>query len=118
MTHSLAQEAGLTCRACGKPFTSQLWLVVDAIERPDLLEKARRGTLHAIPCPLERANQAVKVAVGELRASKPREPREKADTSPQMAVEQPGNIPSVEAHETASSPPINPTVATPNLGPE
>jgi CHAT domain-containing protein len=51
MTHSLAQEVSVTCADCGKLFTAQVWLIVDAVERPDLLEKARQGTLHVATCP-------------------------------------------------------------------
>ena len=51
MTHSFAQEAELTCPQCGQTFSADVWLIVDAAERPDLLERARAGTLHDLPCP-------------------------------------------------------------------
>ena len=51
MAHSMAQEADLTCPQCGQAFTAEIWLIVDTAERPDLLEKARQGTLHTLTCP-------------------------------------------------------------------
>ena len=51
MTHSLAQTTELTCPRCEHTFTADVWLIVDAAERPDLLERARVGTLHDLPCP-------------------------------------------------------------------
>lgn len=51
MTHSFAQKAELTCPKCQKTFTSNVWLIIDGDERPDLLKKARQGTLHRVPCP-------------------------------------------------------------------
>ena len=49
--HSLAQSTGLTCPRCGQAFQADLWLIVDAAERPDLLAQVEEGTLHALPCP-------------------------------------------------------------------
>ncbi|HRQ38253.1 MAG TPA: CpXC domain-containing protein, partial [Chloroflexota bacterium] len=51
MTHSLSQTATLTCPQCGQPFTADIWLIVDASERPDLLDRIRAGMLHDLPCP-------------------------------------------------------------------
>ncbi len=51
MATSLAESAHLTCPRCGQSFTAEIWLLVDAAERPDLLEKARAGILHTITCP-------------------------------------------------------------------
>ena len=51
MLHSFAQELTLTCPQCGKPFVAQVWLIVDSVEQPDLLERVRAGDLHDLPCP-------------------------------------------------------------------
>ena len=51
MDPSYAQPASVTCRRCGEAFSVDLWLIVDAGERPDLLERVRQGALHAFPCP-------------------------------------------------------------------
>lgn len=51
MPNSFATTANLTCDHCGQPFTTDLWLIADAVERPDLLARIRAGTLHAVPCP-------------------------------------------------------------------
>mgnify|MGYP001435523444 CR=1 FL=1 len=49
--HSTAQTAELTCPQCGRAFAAEIWLIVDAGERPDLLARARAGDLHAVTCP-------------------------------------------------------------------
>ena len=51
MTHSLAEQPTLTCPACGQPFTPDIWLILDAAERPDLLARAREGAIHQVVCP-------------------------------------------------------------------
>ncbi|HIE47917.1 TPA: hypothetical protein EYP84_03375 [Candidatus Bipolaricaulota bacterium] len=51
MPISYAQEVSLTCPRCRTAFTARVWLVVDAGERPDLLERAREGRLHTVTCP-------------------------------------------------------------------
>ncbi|MDW8146259.1 MAG: CHAT domain-containing protein [Roseiflexaceae bacterium] len=43
--------ASLTCPACGRTFTADLWLIVDAAARPDLIDRLRNGTLHRLACP-------------------------------------------------------------------
>ena len=50
-TVSFAQQADATCPACNHAFQADVWLVVDADERPDLVERLRGGSLHAIACP-------------------------------------------------------------------
>lgn len=47
---SYAQTTQLTCTQCGRDFTAQVWLILDAAERPDLVQRAREGTLHDAPC--------------------------------------------------------------------
>jgi len=51
MSNSFAADASLICPQCQQPFTTDLWLIIDAQERPDLRERAREGTLHDLPCP-------------------------------------------------------------------
>ncbi|MCX7609830.1 MAG: CpXC domain-containing protein, partial [Anaerolineales bacterium] len=51
MPISHAQPIQLTCPRCNRPFQAELWLIVDAAERPDLLEKAKQSRLHEIACP-------------------------------------------------------------------
>lgn len=50
MTHSLMQGASLTCPDCGRDFDAEIWLVVDADERPDLFDRIRDGALHTVAC--------------------------------------------------------------------
>jgi DNA-directed RNA polymerase subunit RPC12/RpoP len=51
MPTSFQQTQQLTCPRCGQPFEASIWLIVDAAERPDLLEKIQAGTLHQVVCP-------------------------------------------------------------------
>jgi hypothetical protein len=49
--NSYAQRASLTCPQCGRTFSAEVWLIVDADGRPDLVERIRAGTLHDLTCP-------------------------------------------------------------------
>ncbi len=49
--HSYAQTNDFQCPVCGQPFRAEIWLIVDAGERPDLVDRARAGDLHAVACP-------------------------------------------------------------------
>jgi len=49
--HSLVQRVPLTCPRCGRAFEGEIGLILDTSERPDLLERARDGTLHTVACP-------------------------------------------------------------------
>lgn len=51
MTRSYAQVAELTCSHCGQTFSFDVWLIVDAAERPDLVEAIMAETLHTVRCP-------------------------------------------------------------------
>jgi hypothetical protein len=51
MPTSFQQTQQLTCPRCGQSFQAAIWLIVDAAERPDLLEKIQAGTLHQMVCP-------------------------------------------------------------------
>ena len=50
--HSLSESLDLTCGQCGRALTCEVWLSVDAGERPDLLDRARAGDLHTVSCPI------------------------------------------------------------------
>ena len=49
--HSYAQTSDFQCPQCGRSFRAEIWLIVDAGERPDLIDRARAGDLHAVACP-------------------------------------------------------------------
>jgi hypothetical protein len=49
--YSHAEPANLACRACGAPVTAEVWVIVDAAARPDLLARLRAGGLHELTCP-------------------------------------------------------------------
>ncbi len=51
MPISYSELAQLTCPACGKDFESAQWTLVDAVERPDLAQALRDGTLDQVVCP-------------------------------------------------------------------
>ncbi len=51
MPHSYAETLTLTCANCGRDFDPQFWLIVDVVERPDLLAHIRADDLHDAQCP-------------------------------------------------------------------
>jgi hypothetical protein len=51
VAHSYADQPTLTCAECGRAFTAELWLTIDAAERPDLLARVRDGSIHHVVCP-------------------------------------------------------------------
>ncbi len=51
MAHSYSQPYQTTCPHCGHEFFTEIYLIVDVAERPDLLARLRDGSLHAITCP-------------------------------------------------------------------
>ncbi|MCS7055383.1 MAG: CpXC domain-containing protein [Thermoflexales bacterium] len=51
MSHSHAQSTQLTCPHCNRPFDAEIWLIVDAAERPDLFDKVKQGKLYDLTCP-------------------------------------------------------------------
>ncbi len=51
MANSFAESITLTCAGCGQEFEAEFWLIVDAAERPDLVERIRAGSLHDLACP-------------------------------------------------------------------
>ncbi len=51
MARSFAQPVELTCVGCQTAFNDEIWLIVDAAERPDLVERIADETLHLAQCP-------------------------------------------------------------------
>src|SRR5439155_24125915 len=51
MPLSYSESTILTCPSCRQAFTSEVWMLVDAAERPDLAEALRDGTLNVVACP-------------------------------------------------------------------
>ncbi len=51
MPLSFSQTASLKCPQCNSPFNAEIWLTVDAGERPDLVERCRDGSIHVVTCP-------------------------------------------------------------------
>ena len=51
MPISYNEQTTLTCPSCGKDFEAEVWTIVDAIERPDLAQALRDGTLDVVTCP-------------------------------------------------------------------
>ena len=51
MAHSFAEQPPLQCPECGTSFTPEIWPILDAAERPDLIDRAADGTLHHVTCP-------------------------------------------------------------------
>jgi CpXC motif protein len=51
MAISYSEKATLTCPTCGESFASEIWMLVDAGERPDLAHALREGTLNLVSCP-------------------------------------------------------------------
>ena len=48
--YSYKQTSQITCPQCGVSLTAQMWLILDAAARPDLLDALRRGALHTSVC--------------------------------------------------------------------
>lgn len=51
MSRSQAESADLVCPTCGQPFSSEVWLIVDRQERPDLVHLLLDGELNVARCP-------------------------------------------------------------------
>ena len=51
MANSYHETETTTCPECGEEFESQIWLIVDASERPDLANQVEEGTFRALTCP-------------------------------------------------------------------
>lgn len=50
MNTSHSEQVLLTCPHCQENLVHQVWLLVDAQERPDLAEQVREGSLHQVRC--------------------------------------------------------------------
>ena len=50
MAISFSQTASLTCPQCNTPFNADIWLIVDAGERPDLAAHCRGSSIHVVTC--------------------------------------------------------------------
>ncbi|MBA3946436.1 MAG: hypothetical protein H0X37_17965 [Herpetosiphonaceae bacterium] len=50
-TRSYAQAATMPCFQCSQTFEIEVWLIVDAVERPDLVEAIHADTVHTVRCP-------------------------------------------------------------------
>ena len=48
---SYSHPTQFTCPNCQAPFEAGVWLIVDASERPDLIEALLQGRLHDLACP-------------------------------------------------------------------
>ncbi|SRR6266568_2125892 len=57
MEISWSQTTSLACQQCGVVFEAEIWLIVDVVERPNLLDQIRKGTLHDLTC--SKCNQTV-----------------------------------------------------------
>ena len=51
MGNSYSIQKQISCVACGYTINFDVWQIVDAVERPDLLEKISNGILHDAYCP-------------------------------------------------------------------
>ncbi|MFL5800277.1 MAG: CpXC domain-containing protein, partial [Roseiflexaceae bacterium] len=51
MSLSYSENVTLTCPTCGQGFAAEVWMLVDAAERPDLAEALREGVLNVVGCP-------------------------------------------------------------------
>ncbi len=43
MANSYTETTSLTCPHCGESFAAEIWLIIDAAERPELVEKIKQG---------------------------------------------------------------------------
>lgn len=50
MSRSFAQTIPLPCNHCGQRFMAEIWLIVDAAERPDLVKRIHAETIHSPRC--------------------------------------------------------------------
>ena len=51
MSISYAETVPLTCPRCGRDFASEIFILVDAVERPELVARILDDTLHDTRCP-------------------------------------------------------------------
>lgn len=51
MPISYSEQVSLDCPACGKNFEATAWMIIDADERPDLIDALRVAELNVAQCP-------------------------------------------------------------------
>jgi CHAT domain-containing protein/tetratricopeptide (TPR) repeat protein len=51
MTNSYADTEMSNCPQCGCPFSNEIWLILDLVEHPDLVNRVCNDSLHLINCP-------------------------------------------------------------------
>lgn len=51
MERSYSDKTSATCNYCGNVVQATAWLLVDAADKPDLIEQIRDGTLNSLTCP-------------------------------------------------------------------
>ena len=51
VAHSHAEEMPVVCVHCGTSFAAEVWLIVDAEKRPELLTHVVEGSIHTVVCP-------------------------------------------------------------------
>jgi len=49
--NSYAESIEVPCATCQRAVQGKLWLIVDTVERPDLVKQIQRGKLHRVVCP-------------------------------------------------------------------
>jgi hypothetical protein len=49
--HSLSEQLEVTCPTCGHKFGAEIWFIVDAGQRPGLVDRIRQQSLHSVTCP-------------------------------------------------------------------
>ncbi|PLS79438.1 MAG: hypothetical protein CYG59_13260 [Chloroflexi bacterium] len=51
MSRSFAQTVEVACGSCKQQFNAEVWLIVDAAERPELVAQIQESTMHLAHCP-------------------------------------------------------------------
>jgi len=51
LSHSYRSDPLLNCEACDQSYRADIWLIVDAVARPDLIAKICEGTIQTGICP-------------------------------------------------------------------
>mgnify|MGYP003600270193 CR=1 FL=1 len=71
MSHSFAQHLPLACSACGEWFAPELWLIIDATERPGWGADAAAGAFSRAHCPHCGGRSAVDAPLLLFRPGRP-----------------------------------------------
>ena len=67
--HSWAQPIAHTCSGCQQTFTPDIWVIVDQVSRPELMQQLQDHTLNQLSCP--HCRQALGVADEPLLVYRP-----------------------------------------------